>query len=187
MTFFAQIRTERLVIRPLKADDYDTWYQGFSRRRSAQSLHDEGYLDMTACNKDWFNQLVATHTELASRDQQYIFAILTKSGRHVGMIDVVILARANMNWCELGYFVHNHSWRRGYAYEALSALLNQLPTFLEVHRIEAHVSLDNTPSRNLLEKLEFQQEVVREQFMFEGDRWVDKMVYTKLLHHRSLK
>lgn len=187
MTFFAQIRTERLVIRPLKEDDYDTWYQGFSCRQPAQSLYDEGYLDMTACSQEWFNQLVAKHSDLASRDQQYIFAIWTKSGHHVGMIDVVILARANMNWCELGYFVHNHSWRRGYAYEAITGLLKQLPTLLDLHRIEAHVSLDNVPSRNLLEKLGFHQEVVRKQFMFEGDQWVDKLVYAKILHHRALK
>ena len=187
MTFSTQIQTDRLVMRPLKKEDYDTWYQGFSRRKPSQSLYDDGYMDMTPCTEDWFKQLVGKHADLASQDKQYIFAIWTKSGRHVGMIDVVILARANMNWCELGYSIHNHEWRQGYAYEALSALLNQLPTLLDVHRIEAHVSLDNVPSSRLLEKLGFQQEGVREQFMFEGDQWVDKRVYAKLLHGRSLK
>lgn len=77
------------------------------------------------------------------------------------------LARANMNWCELGYFIHNQEWSQGYASEALSALIGHLYPCLECHRVEAHVSLGNDPSRQLLEKLGFRLEVIREQFMFE--------------------
>ncbi|MFV8214507.1 GNAT family N-acetyltransferase, partial [Streptococcus pluranimalium] len=58
---------------------------------------------------------------------------------------------------------------------------------LDFHRIEAHVSLGNDPSRQLLEKLGFRLEVIREQFMFEDGEWIDKAVYVKNLHSDSLK
>lgn len=58
--------------------------------------------------------------------------------------------------------------------------------FLDFHRIEVHVSLGNFPSQKLLEKLDFQLEVIREQFMFEGDEWIDKAVYVKTLHDKLL-
>ncbi|MGT2832186.1 GNAT family N-acetyltransferase [Streptococcus halotolerans] len=182
-----KIETERLVIQPLRKENYDAWYQAYSKRQPSQSPYDDGYIDLTPCTKDWFANLVRRHRHLAEEDKQYIFAIFTKSGRHLGMIDVVVLARANMNWCELGYFIHNQDWRCGYAYESLSALIEQLYPLLNCHRIEAHVSLANTPSRHLLEKIGFQLEVIREQFMFEDGQWIDKAVYVLNLHNNRLE
>ncbi|MGT2774691.1 GNAT family N-acetyltransferase [Streptococcus hyovaginalis] len=181
------IQTDRLVIRPLTFDDYEVWYRAYSERKPSQSAYDDGYIDMMPCTKTWFEELVLRHRQLADNDEQYIVAIFTQSGRHLGMIDIVTLARANMNWCELGYFIHNQEWRQGYASEALSALIGHLYPCLDFHRIEAHVSLGNDPSRQLLEKLGFRLEVIREQFMFEDGEWIDKAVYVKNLHSDSLK
>ncbi|MFV8043290.1 GNAT family N-acetyltransferase [Streptococcus hyovaginalis] len=47
--------------------------------------------------------------------------------------------------------------------------------------------MGNDPSRQLLEKLGFRLEVIREQFMFEDGEWIDKAVYVKNLHSDSLK
>ncbi|MDN6023948.1 MAG: GNAT family N-acetyltransferase [Lactobacillus sp.] len=68
------------------------------------------------------------------------------------MIDIATLARANMNWGELGYFIHNQLWRHGYTFEALSAILTFAKEELNFHRIEAHVSLTNIPSQKLFKK-----------------------------------
>lgn len=172
--------TERLVIRPLQSEDYEAWYQGFAQRKPAQTAFDDGYLDMTPCDQTWFDDLVAHH-QLWQSDQQYIFAIFTHDGQHVGMLNLATLARANMDWADFGYFIHNYLWRQGYAFEALQTFLELAKTQLKFHRLEAHVDEDNLPSQALLTKLVFECEGVRKAFHYQDDRRVDQVIYAKNL------
>ncbi|WEV45086.1 GNAT family N-acetyltransferase [Streptococcaceae bacterium ESL0687] len=173
-----KIFTNRLVIRPLKTTDYEEWFTGYSKRQKSQNIFDEGLLDMSICNQEWFNNLVKKHDKLRENDNIYIFAIFDqKSGQHIGMIDIATLARGNMDWGEIGYLIHNNLWRQGYAFEALQATLKFASEHLKFHRIEAHVSPENTPSKNLLAKLGFTFEVTRKNFMFEFGKWSDKDIY----------
>ncbi|WP_026695347.1 hypothetical protein [Peribacillus kribbensis] len=48
---------ERLVIRPLKYDDYENWLNEFENRYSSQNRHDKGKLDMNVCTLEWFHNL----------------------------------------------------------------------------------------------------------------------------------
>jgi len=171
------IVTERLILKPLQIDDYESWFNGFSNRFPAQSPYDEGKLDMSICTADWFADLVGKHNRLRETDDILILAIFDKNHNHIGMIDVATLARANMAWGELGYFIHNQLWRQGFAFEALSALMPYLADTAGFHRIEAHVALENYPSQNLLKKLGFSFETVRKGFMLENNKWTNKAVF----------
>ncbi|MFC6178788.1 GNAT family N-acetyltransferase [Weissella sagaensis] len=182
-----EISTDRLIIRPLRTTDYESWFKGFSQRQPSQNPFDEGLLDMSICTQEWFNELVQKHDTLRQADDTYIFAIFDKKTQHhIGMIDIATLARANMNWGEIGYFIHNQLWRKGYAFEALTAILKLASNQLGFHRIEAHVSIPNTPSQELLKKLGFSFETTREKFMFEFGEWADKKVYFYNLNNTNL-
>lgn len=169
------------MVRPLEATDFAVWYAGYDQRQPAQSAFDEGLLDMTICTEEWFADLVARHQSLREADEQYVFAIFTLAGEHVGMLNLATLARANMDWADVGYSIHNQHWRQGYAYEALSGFLEFAKNQLNFHRLEAHVDPENLPSQRLLEKLGFGYEVTRKNFHYEDDQWKDQMVYTKNL------
>lgn len=136
---------------------------------------------MTICTEDWFSDLVAKRQKLRETDQVYIVAIFDKKNHHLGMIDIATLARDQMDWGEIGYFVHNNFWRRGYAFEALSAILEVAKDELNFHRIEAHVNVDNVLSAALLKKLGFKFEIIRKNFIFEDNYWIDQKVFYKNL------
>lgn len=117
------LQTPRLDIRPLEISDYEAWYHGFSQRKPAQNPFDEGQIDMSMCDINWYQRLLERHHFLWTSDDTYIFAVFDKAGHHIGMLNVATLARTNMQWGEIGYLIHNHHWRKGYAFEALTALL----------------------------------------------------------------
>lgn len=119
-------------------------------------------------------------------DDIYFFAIFDKYGQHIGMIDLKTLSRDNFQWAELGYFIHNQFWRRGYAYEAIVEIVTQAQQALHFHRIEAHVNLDNEPSQKLLEKVGFDFECIRKGFIFENGQWTDHFVYYLNTHNNDI-
>lgn len=142
------LETERLVIRPLENSDYTSWYSGFNNRLESLSDFDDGKLDMSMCDIDWFKNLVARHSSLWENDSIYIFGVFLKNGEHLGMVNIATLARANMQWGELGYVFHNQNWRNGYTFESISMLLSCIYKKLGFHRIEAQIT-PGTPHQRI--------------------------------------
>ena len=174
--------TDRLVIRPLKKDDYENWLNEFKKRLPSQNRHDLGKLDMSECTLQWFHHLVDKHQELALSDAEYIFGVFRKEdGTHLGMIDFSTLARGEFQWGRIGYTIHNHHWRKGYGKEAVKEALNIAFKYLKYHRIEAHINLDNNPSIQLAQSVGMEYECIRKGFIFENEEWIDHLVYYKSL------
>jgi RimJ/RimL family protein N-acetyltransferase len=69
----------------------------------------------------------------------------------------------------IGYSLARPFWRKGYAFEAVSALLAYLFDQMNLHRISAECDVDNVPSWSLLEKLGFRREAhLIENFYLKG-------------------
>jgi RimJ/RimL family protein N-acetyltransferase len=174
--------TTRLVIRPLRDEDYANWLHEFESRAPSLHQHDPGKLDMSECTPEWFEQLVERHQELARTDKVYIFGVFGKEdGTHLGMIDIATLAREPFQWASFGYTIHNQHWRKGYGKEAVSEVLRIAAEILKFHRLEAHINLDNHASIKLAESAGLQFECVRKGFIYEHEEWVDHLVYYKNL------
>ncbi|ETP68050.1 hypothetical protein G159_14640 [Planococcus glaciei CHR43] len=69
-------RTERLIMRPLRKQDYQEWLRGFEQRAHSQNRHDQGKIDMSECTQDWFEDLVNKHQKLTIKDIAHIFIII---------------------------------------------------------------------------------------------------------------
>ena len=178
--------TQRLIIRPLEENDYESWLSGFVNRHPAQYKHDKGQVDMSDATEPWFAAMVSKHQQAIKDDDLYIFGIFDKTGRHLGMLNIKNLSRDQFQWAEIGYFIHNQYWYQGYAYEALSELVKQTKETLKFHRIEAHINLDNQPSIQLIEKLGFAFECIRKGFIFEHGQWTDNYVYYLNTHDEPM-
>lgn len=178
--------TPRLIIRPLDESDYNSWLNGYKGRLPAQYIHDNGQLDLSDATTSWFNDLVKRQVMFAEQDDLYIWGIFDKDNNHLGMLDIKTLSRDNFQWAEIGYFIHNQYWRKGYCYEAVTELVYQAYETLNFHRIEAHVNTDNVPSLRLLEKVGFKFECLREAFIFENGKWTDNYVYYINTHNNDL-
>ncbi len=176
--FNLQKESARLVIRPLKMEDYHNWLHEFSVRFPSQHAYDPGKLDMSECTEEWFNELVHKHQELAISDIAHVFGIFHKeNGTHIGMVDFSTLARMKFQWARIGYTIHNQYWRKGYGKEAVSVALEAAFHDLHFHRIEAHINLDNHPSAQLAERIGMRFECVRKGFIYEDEKWTDQLVY----------
>ena len=73
--------------------------------------------------------------------------------------------------CELGYALGSAWWGRGYAFEALEALLGHAFSSLDMNRIEADIDPRNDASARLLERLGFRQEgYMPERWIVHGEK-----------------
>jgi [ribosomal protein S5]-alanine N-acetyltransferase len=175
------LETERLILRPQESSDYESWYAGFAGRLPQQHEYDKGQISLDGCTPDWFANLCQRHQEQAISDYAYIFGVFLKqTDRHLGNVDISTIQREQQQWANLGYSIHNQYWRQGFAKEAVTAALRAGFEDFGYHRIEAAIDLNNHSSIALAQSVGLQQECVRRGFYYEGDRWVDHIIYVAL-------
>ncbi len=81
---------------------------------------------------------------------------------------------------EIGYDIAKHYWGKGYAPEAISALLQYAFHSLNLNRIEAKVEPENLNSIKVLEKLHFTFEGTLRKSEKSKGRYIDLNIYSKL-------
>ncbi len=84
----------------------------------------------------------------------------------------------------IGYIVDPARQRQGIATEAVSALLEYCFDELRLHRVQAFVHPDNSPSRASVEKLGFRLEGRLRDNLRVGDDWRDDMLFALLATER---
>ena len=170
--------TDRLVIRPLRKEDYHRWLEGFHHKLPKQHKYDDDKMDLSEWTQDAFNDVVKKHQELANKDEAYVFGIFRKQDhKHIGKVEFSTIMRDEFQWGLIGYRLHNQFWRRGYGKEAVKEALNIAFRDLKFHRIEAHINVDNTPSIKLAESVGMEFECLRKGFIYEFGGWTDNLVY----------
>lgn len=126
----------------------------------------------------WFQRISA----LRGTGSALEFVIVAKqSDRVIGRCSLFEFDAGNAQ-AGIGYVLDRAHWRRGYMYEALTALLDCAFRELDLRRLEATVEAPNTASARLLERLGFTREgVLRERWLNHGEP-LDAVVYGLLRH-----
>lgn len=107
-------------------------------------------------------------------------------GRVIGQLYFQRCEPQHLQSWELGYVISPAYQRQGYAFEAVSALLQYAFTSVYIHRVVAYCSPLNPASWKLLEKLGFQREgLLRGNLYFRRDDagepvWMDTYLYSLL-------
>ncbi|WP_145335420.1 GNAT family N-acetyltransferase [Paenibacillus xylanexedens] len=148
-----ELHTTRLHLRQMKASDSTDLFQVWSDPAVARFMNISPFSDEKQAL-----DMIQLLANLAEEKQAIRFSIIEKeSGRIMGSCGYNYLddeqARA-----EIGYDLAKIYWGRGYATEAVSALLTHGFSSLKLNRIEAKVDPRNVNSIKLLEKLEFTRE-----------------------------
>ena len=60
--------TQRLIIRPLEENDYETWLRGFVNRKPSQFKYDKGQVDMSESTEPWFAALIVRQQQAIEAD-----------------------------------------------------------------------------------------------------------------------
>ncbi|MGJ9417855.1 GNAT family N-acetyltransferase [Massilia sp. CMS3.1] len=95
---------------------------------------------------------------------------LADTGELIGICNLRGFFEQNRR-CELGYALGSAHWGRGYAFEALEALLGHAFSALDMNRIEADIDPRNDASARLLERLGFRQEgTMPERWIVHGEK-----------------
>ena len=139
-----EIQTARLILRPFRESDYDDLFEFLSQLEDDEF---EGYPGITRENG-------REHLKYRMDSDEFYAMELKDTGKVIGNI---YCRNRKYEAKEIGYIVNRHYQRKGYAGEALSAVIAD--SFRSgVHRIYAECDPRNPGSWKLLEKAGLKRE-----------------------------
>lgn len=160
---FPILETERLTLRRITPDDTQAWLAVWNHPEVLRYLFDFE----TTPDEAEVKSIIEWADGIYNRKTGIRWAITLKSdGSMIGSCGFHLYNKTN-RWAEIGYELHNKHWRKGIMSEAVTEMLRFCFDELQLHRIEANVTVGNDASAGLLRHLGF---------MLEGT-WRDKMYW----------
>jgi RimJ/RimL family protein N-acetyltransferase len=166
------ITTERLLLRPFGAADAATLsaYRSDERVARYQSWEPPVGLD------DARRSIAAMAAADPGEPGWFQYAVVrSQDGRHIG--DVGVHLHENLMQADIGFSFAVAHQGRGYATEAVRAVLSQLFTVQGLLRVSAECDARNLPSARLLERVGFRREGLRPRFTWTKGEWTDDLLF----------
>lgn len=172
---FQEIRTKRLLLRCLLPGDADSLFEYRSHPEVClfQSWEPESLQEVRL----FINKMAKV--ELNKTGWHQIGIALQTDGSLIGDCGIHIL-ETDSRLAEIGITIAPAQQSRGYATEALNAILNLLFRGLGKHRVFASVDPRNLPSMALMERVGLRKEAHFVQSLWFKDGWADDVVFALL-------
>jgi RimJ/RimL family protein N-acetyltransferase len=171
------VQTDRLLLRPFAATDFDALLAIQSRADVARYL----YWDPrnAAEVRETLDTKVHATAIVAEGDHLSLAVVLRESGELIGDCSLV-WASAEHRQAEIGFLFHPDHHGHGYATEAAAALLALAFDGLRAHRVFGRLEARNTASARVLERLGMRKEAhLVENEHIKGE-WQSEVVYALL-------
>lgn len=173
---FPQLPTARLLLRGFKPED-EAAFQAFATEEDFWK-----FLPGPALNNELVARFIAARVEEAANPsgRDWVFAVEEVAmQRAIGMVRLSI-ASSEHRQGNIGFSMDGRIRGRGYASEAMRALLDFGFITLGLHRITALADVENARSHVVLEKLGFRREgILRQNFHMRG-AWRDSDLFALL-------
>jgi ribosomal-protein-alanine N-acetyltransferase len=166
-----QLETRRLVLKEMGHNDAAAIHQLFTDERVVKTF---GYR-MGASLIDAHDLLNHWRKTYESGEGLRWGMYLKSSGKLVGNLGFKNLH--SNSYVSIGYALMPYYWRTGLTSEALNAVIAEAFYHLHISRIEATVLTINTPSVELLKKLDFKLNAHLKNHYFFDDAFHDVFVY----------
>jgi len=179
------IHTSRLLIRPVTIEDAQSMYRYRSDAEVNRFLPKEYH-----AVEDITDLIRRTASEINVPDTWFQLVLICKeNGQLIGDVGLHFLASDGQHkQVEIGYTLAKNYHGKGYATEALRAILDHVFTTLQKHRVIASIDPENEASMRLLERLGFRKEAHFKESLFFRGRWADDVIYALLkLEWRSVE
>jgi RimJ/RimL family protein N-acetyltransferase len=163
---FPVLRTRRLVLRGLRADDAAEITALIGDRRVSQWLLSFPYPYPPGAASTWIDR-----SQEAWIDGSGVTFAITAKAAVVGAIGLRLVPRHDH--AELGYWLGVPFWGRGYAVEAGRAVVPWAFRHYRLRRIYGQYLGDNHVSGRVMERIGFLREGVRRRHIRKGGRWYD--------------
>ena len=171
---FPELETERLRLRRIIGRDIDKVYAGLSDERVVRHYAVSfSSWEATQEQMDWFDKLWTTRTGIW-------WAITEKGQTDLAGSCGFNNYSAQHRRAELGYWLLPEHWGKGWATEALRAILAYGFDEMKLHRVEAFVEGGNERSNHLLERLGFQHEGTLKECEWKNGRFIDILIFSLL-------
>lgn len=170
-----ELLTERLLLTSIKPDDQRFIFEGLSHPEVI-TFYGVRYqsFEATAAQMHWYEMMVTDGTGLPWK------IIEKRSGKPLGVISVYFYKEEHKK-AEIGFWLLPTFWNKGYASEALQAVINYWKVEKGLHRLEGFVEEGNTASSRILEKAGFAYEGTMRDCEIKNGRYVTLHIYGLLL------
>jgi len=169
-------QTDRLVLRELSLTDIESIHELHSLPE-IDEFNTLGIPETTQTTKKIVTEWLTEQNEIPRFS--YIFCIdYVDTKQFIGLI-AFNLGKQNYKTAEGCYKIHLNFWRKGYATEALTKLLDFGFNELKLHRIEAGCAVENIASGKVLEKVGMTKEGRKKKLPIRGE-WKNNYFYAIL-------
>lgn len=170
---FPVLETDRLVLRQVRNNDRQEMFQIRSNRETMQ------YIPRPLANTvDDADKLIEMINGFVERNERINWAITEKGvDKLLGVIGYVSM-NEGAHRSEVGYVMHQGHLRKGFAKEALQAVLAYGFDVMNLHSVEAIIRPENTASIRLVESLGFVREAYFRDYVFHEGKYLDEAVYS---------
>ena len=171
---YIRIETERLLIRTLSMEDKEAFY----KYRSMPEVYK--YQSMRPASINEVEKFISKNSDarLNEPDTWMQLAVCLKEGQMIGDIGIHFID--DKYQIEIGYTLSPEHHGRGYASEAVNAIIDYAFNELKKHRVIASVDPDNVSSVKLLERTGFRKEAHFIKSYRMNDAWYDDCIYAIL-------
>jgi ribosomal-protein-alanine N-acetyltransferase len=169
---------KRVVLRLARPEDADALAQGFTEDPTMGVMLG---MEPDEENAEWLRSTFPDNDQADEERTAYWFAIVEPDrGALIGEIGLVDISRPNRR-AGLSILVLPGSRRTGVGREAIELVVEWAQSELGLRRIQLHTLPENAPMQRLAEASGFTREGVLRDYAFERGRFVDNVVYARLL------
>ena len=170
---FPKLETERLRIREIVHSDAQAIFNCFSNKDVTRYYGQDPITDLGQAE-----QFVEFFAKNFKEKRGIRWGIELKVNKElIGTIGFNAWSPKHKR-AEIGYELHPHYWRKGYATEAVQQVISHGLYGLGLTRIGAVVFPENTASNELLIKLGFEKEGILKNYMYQNGVAHDTNVYS---------
>ena len=172
---FPELITERLLLQQVLPEDQPFIYEGLSHP-AVIPFYGVRYdsFEATKAQMEWYKKIYEEGTGIS-------WKIVDKQTKESLGDIAVYLYKLEHNKAEVGFWLLPQYWNKGYASEAMAAVINYWKVEKGLHRLEAFVEEGNIASSKLLEKAGFQYEGKMRDCEIKNGSYISLLIYALLL------
>jgi RimJ/RimL family protein N-acetyltransferase len=171
------IETERLLLRPFAATDFEAMFAMHSLPDVVRYLYWEPRTEQEV--REVLERKAGEIAITTEGDKLSLAAVLKTTGELIGDVMMQWVSREHRQG-EIGFIFHPDHHGRGYATEASRALLRLAFEELQLHRVVGRLEARNGASARVLEKLGMRPEAHFVENEYVKDEWQSGLVYAIL-------
>lgn len=162
-------QTGRLLLRPFRLSDSEDFFEFLSHRETC--YNDGGYQPYADMGEDYFSLM-----EQFLEEEGRIVLEERASNKVVGTIKLSPVLDRAVVALEIGYVTSPKARRKGFCFEALSHIIQNLFSKTETRLLVIRAEIGNIPSQKLAEKLGFEREGIIKKGFYHPDKGIVDMV-----------